>query len=77
MLLKYSATAARVCAGPAKGWSSLANFKGVHPLLFAVVRSKGGACAGSWAADAAAKYYLSSFAFKSEFAATKAFTTSR
>ena len=74
MLLKYSATAARVCAG-IKGWSSMVFFKGVCPLLFAVVRSKR-ACARSWAADAAAKCYPF-FAFTSEFAATKAFTTSR
>ncbi len=78
MLLKYSATAgrvARVYAGPQKVLSSMANFKGVLPELFAVVRSKR-TCARSWAADAAAKYYLA-FAVTSEFAATKAFTTSR
>ena len=76
MLLKYSTTAGRVRAKfLLKRSSSMAHFKGVCPWLFAVVRSKR-ACARSWAADAAAKYYLF-FAVTSEFAATKAFTISR
>ncbi len=80
MLLKYSATAARVCAVRTKEDASntgptIALFKGVSPKLYAVVRSKGRACAGSWDADAEAKYYMF-FAVKSAFAATKAFTTS-
>ncbi len=76
MLLKYSTTAGRVCLERwLKGVSSMAHFKGICPFLFAVVRSKR-ACARSWAADAAATYYFSS-AVTSEFAATKAFTTSR
>ena len=40
MLLKYSATAARVCAVEERP-SRMVNFKGVCPPLFAVVRSKG------------------------------------
>ena len=45
MLLKYSATAARVCALEEE--PLLVHFIGVCPMLFAAVRSKGGACAGS------------------------------